>query len=67
MFSSFWHQVRTLIATRYINLVTDQWINIFCIHKGFKEEFGKLYEDALIKLFFRLVLCCTIITIIALL
>lgn len=62
---NFWNQIRTLVAIRYIQVISDQWVNILSYHKGLKEEFGKLYEDALSKLVFRLIICCLIITLLS--
>lgn len=55
---SFWSQLRALVATKYFQVIGDQWINILSYHKALKNEFGKLYEDALSKLLFRAIICC---------
>lgn len=62
---SFWSQLKALVATKYFQVIGDQWINILSYHKGLKAEFGKLYEDALSKLVFKLIICCLIITLLS--
>lgn len=62
---SFWSQLKALVATKYFQVIGDQWINILSYHKALTDEFGKLYEDALSKLLFRAILCCIIITFIS--
>lgn len=62
---SFWSQLKALVATKYFQVIGDQWINILSYHKVLKNEFGKLYEDALSKLLFRAIICCIIITLLS--
>lgn len=61
----FWSQLRALVALKYFQVTCDQWINILSYHKALKNEFGKLYGDALSKLLFRAIICCIIITLLS--